>query len=106
MRPTDDSFAERQLPLQRFVSGVEFRVLGQRLELSVIAFAPFDLAAQLFVADTLDALITDILTPKFHHAFDLAQHVGRRSPLGLLSLAQSDVLINHAVDAAACEWKP
>ncbi len=33
------------------------------------------IAAQLFVADTFDALIADILAPEFHNSHDLAQPV-------------------------------
>src|ERR1039458_2302861 len=103
VRPKDDGFTQRHFPLQCFVCGIELRVLGQRLELGVIALAPLDITAEFLVADALDALIANIFTPEFHDAFDLPQHVERCSALGLLSFAQGDIFIDHAIDAAVGE---
>ena len=65
MRPFYDCFAERRFPLQCFVSRIELRVFRQRLELSVIAFAPLDISAQLFITDTFNVLVADIFAPEF-----------------------------------------
>src|SRR5665811_833385 len=81
------------------------KLVRQCFELSVITFAPFDVAAQFFVTDTLDALIADILAPEFHDAFDLAQHMDGCAPLRLLPFTQRHIFINHAIDAATCKWK-
>ena len=90
-------------PTAMFCRWIKLGILRQCFELGVITFAPFDIAAQLFVADALDALIPDIFTPEFHDALYLAQHVERCSALGLLSFAQGDVFIDHAIDAAVGE---
>ena len=54
--------------------------------ISVKLFAPFDVTAQLFVADAFNTLIANIFTPKSNDTLNLAQHVDPCAPLRLLSL--------------------
>lgn len=84
LRPANDGFAEHDLPLQRLVGRVELRVPRWRFELSIIALSPFDVAAELLIADKLDAQVANVATPELHDAPDLPQHMDRGMALGML----------------------